>query len=476
MNGYFGNSHICCWFLFSFLFCFCRGLLIPMDYLNIKLYKNSGVSSFSEEPSLYTCSVEENGGTSPRDSPRELSNKDGDSLRRKTAETDAIIAGLESTFIGEKAMERNRTQVSDKKRHRHTLHLITEGPGSGAVCLDGSPPGYYMRKGLQNKWIIYLQGGAWCYNPEMCYKRSGTELGSSKCFPRSFALEGFLSSDPKMNPDFYNWTSIFVASCDGAFFSGDRKKPFKVKGKRLYFRGRRILDLFIDVLLRKGLGNASDVILGGRSAGALATLLNADHFRSRLPRSISFYALSDSGLFLDVPSLNGSEIVRSQMKQMFKLHNCSSGVNQACLKTQKRDERWKCIFPQYSIPHIRSSLFVVNSLYDTWQIAFLSDVHCVLHLKTCSSVERAYIMNRRRTTLEALKSALKSRNAAFFLDSCLVHTQCVRNDCWNTIKVADMTIAKAFARWYFNRGQNVTKNLIDCSYPCNPTCPLHYRI
>lgn len=56
-----------------------------------------------------------------------------------------------------------------------------------ARCLDGSKPGIYYRPGKSKKNThIYLQGSGNCAGPtveailENCYKRSFTEIGSSK--------------------------------------------------------------------------------------------------------------------------------------------------------------------------------------------------------------------------------------------------------------------------------------------------------
>ena len=40
--------------------------------------------------------------------------------------------------------------------------LLTDAAKSGAVCLDGSPGGFYLRRGSANKWIVFHQGGGWC--------------------------------------------------------------------------------------------------------------------------------------------------------------------------------------------------------------------------------------------------------------------------------------------------------------------------
>ena len=93
----------------------------------------------------------------------------------------------------------------------------------GAVCLDGSPPGYYMRPGSNSdKWRIHLMGGGWCGNVTACYERSFTFLGSTKPYPQSYGFNAFLSDNPVVNPDFYDWNMVFIIYCDGASFAGDR--------------------------------------------------------------------------------------------------------------------------------------------------------------------------------------------------------------------------------------------------------------
>ena len=91
--------------------------------------------------------------------------------------------------------------------------------------MDGSPPAYYIRQGSgdgANKWVLHLMGGAWCSNPEDCYSRSFTILGSTTDYFETFEFPGILSGDNEVNPDFYNWNVVFFIYCDGASFAGDR--------------------------------------------------------------------------------------------------------------------------------------------------------------------------------------------------------------------------------------------------------------
>lgn len=386
---------------------------------------------------------------------------------------------LEQYLLSNVSSGISKDSSEDETEGLHELNLLPNAPSSGAVCLDGSPPGFYLRNGTglgKSKWIIFFEGGAWCNDPDTCYQRSNTELGSSKCYRRYLRLEGLLSNQARYNPEFYNWTSVFVRYCDGASFTGDRANPLKVKNKELYFRGQRILDSVLDELIRRGIDRASEIILSGRSAGALAAVIHADYIQARFRRATnaSFRVLSDAGFFVDAPSLNGSTIIQSAFRQIYSLHNSSTGLNQACLRAQKRGQEWRCFFPQYSIPFVTSQVFLVNALYDLWQIAYLSNIPCVLHLKTCNSTEFSHIMKFREKTLHALSSVRDSNVTGVFADSCFVHTQSVMNDLWTRIRVNDVTMAQAFVNWY--RGDLQDRFRIDRPYPSNLSCPKDYHI
>ncbi len=69
----------------------------------------------------------------------------------------------------------------------------------------------------------------------------------------------------------------------------------------------RILSSAIRDLYRHGIGGASDVVLAGCSAGALAVLLNIDIVTRLLPASARVKGLSDAGYFIHAPDKHGAE-------------------------------------------------------------------------------------------------------------------------------------------------------------------------
>ena len=62
---------------------------------------------------------------------------------------------------------------------------------------------------------------------------------------------------------------------------------------------------------------------------------------------------------------------------VFKMQNCVGGVNQDCVKDYTaKGEDWRCFFPQYTEPYIKSKLFALNSQYDTWQLGNILQLPC----------------------------------------------------------------------------------------------------
>ena len=127
----------------------------------------------------------------------------------------------------------------------------------GAVCLDGSPGGYYIRQPLRKSgaddptgWVVFHQGGGWCTSDEGCFERSHTGLGSSKFWgPTNTDLyEGSALFNIK---PFDSFTVIFAKYCDGSSWTGNADAPVHINATAppIYYRGRRLLDALIDDLL-----------------------------------------------------------------------------------------------------------------------------------------------------------------------------------------------------------------------------------
>ena len=105
------------------------------------------------------------------------------------------------------------------------LHAQSYYRLQGAVCLDGSAPGYYIGEGSGSgarKWILHQGGGGWCNSIVNCLERSKTSLGSSSLWRSYEEIGGIFSDNATVNGEFHNWNVVYLGYCDGASFSGYR--------------------------------------------------------------------------------------------------------------------------------------------------------------------------------------------------------------------------------------------------------------
>ncbi|XP_047968124.1 pectin acetylesterase 10-like [Salvia hispanica] len=352
------------------------------------------------------------------------------------------------------------------------LTLINGAAAKGAVCLDGTLPGYHFHRGSgsgANSWIVDLEGGGWCNNVKTCVYRKKTRRGSSNYFEKQIAFTGILSDKASENPDFYNWNRVKVRYCDGASFSGEGEN----KAAGLQFRGQRIYQAAMDELMSKGMHNANQVLLAGCSAGGLAVILHCDRFRGLFPSSTRVKCLSDGGLFMNAPDVSGGHTMRNFFNGVVNLQ----GAERTCTN---HGDPTSCFFPENVIANIRTPLFVLNAAYDAWQVQESlappsADPRgnwrlCRNNIAQCSPSQIQFLQGFRTHILNQIKGFASSRQTGIFLNSCFAHCQSERQDTWyanNSPKIGNKGIAKSVGDWYFDRA-NVKS--IDCPYPCDTTC------
>jgi len=383
---------------------------------------------------------------------------------------------------------------------------LVDQAARGAACLDGSPPGYWMRRATvaadAARWVIHAQGGGWCYDDALCAARAKGRIGSSASWGATTSCygscDGILSANATSNPDFAGWNAVFLGYCDGTSFSGNRSGT---SPGGLHYRGRANLDAVLDHMLALeggGLGAATDVVFTGGSAGGLTVNLQLDHVADRLaearaaraaaappsqpaPPALKLRGLADAGLFLDHAAYgaNGSSVYTPQMQGLFAL---SEAVTvDACFAAYAPAERWRCFFAQYAIPHLRTPLFIAEGMLDSWQMGNVLKVGCHSGwapgepASSCSAAQQAAMLQYGRdmnATVAGVLAALPSAGA--FHSACIVHCQTVFNegqDRWDAWRVGGLTPREVFGNWYFGR-PGVTRAIDAAPYPGNPSCPV----
>lgn len=358
------------------------------------------------------------------------------------------------------------------------LTLVESAAVEGAVCLDGTLPGYHLDRGFgsgSNSWLIHLEGGGWCNNLISCAMRKKTHLGSSLYMERQIIFSGILSNKPSENPDFYNWNRVKVRYCDGASYFGDVED--EIQEYNIYFRGQRIWQAIMHDLLVKGMDKADQGLLSGCSAGGLASFLHCDNFKELFSRHAKVKCLGDAGLFMDMKDISGAYHIRSFYNEVVTTQGIVNRLPKSC--TSRMDPTW-CFFPQYFLPYIQTPVFVLNPAYDSWQIQNIlapsvADPHghwqkCKLNIKECTPSQLATLQDLRTRMLNALQVFNGSRSGGMFINSCFTHCQTEMQVTWFSAaspRLNNKTIAEVVGDWYFDR--KVARE-IDCPYPCDSSC------
>ncbi|GJM92224.1 hypothetical protein PR202_ga08667 [Eleusine coracana subsp. coracana] len=361
----------------------------------------------------------------------------------------SVIAAAAPLLVLLAAVDFPCSPVAVRSTELVELTLLAGAREKGAVCLDGSPPGYHLQRGFgsgAHNWLVYLQGGGWCNTTESCSKRKMTELGSSK-FMEAVNFTRILSNRHHENPDFYDWNIVVMRYCDGASFAGDAEGQ-DLDGTKLFFRGLRIWEAVIDELMGKGLATAK--------------------------KEVSIKCLSDAGFFIDVKDLSGERSMRLLCSGVVHLQNVREALPKNCLT--KKDPT-DCFFAAEVTKSISTPTFILNPDYDSWQMDHTLESHGQVAKQTsetavpiklkCCMVSLTYW----KKLISELKVAEEKKDWGLFIDSCFTHCQTPFRISWNSQispRLGNKTIAEAVGDWYFGRKEEVKQ--IDCEYPCNPTC------
>ena len=217
------------------------------------------------------------------------------------------------------------------------------------------------------------------------------------------------------------------------------------------------------------LNKAAEVVVGGGSAGGLATIIHCDRWAARIASANSgtkYACLADSGFFLDhegppKPPRFPLYGYHTGMRWAYQQQNSSVGVQKDCHAAHaKTGDAWMCNFAQHTASFNKAPLFARQSTYDSWQqsnVLGSSDVVAV----------NAFGANLTKLITGSLLS--QTQHAAF-LDSCSHH--CGERD---DIIIDGDIVHVAFWKWWNNTlAGKPTKQLWQQGKPfrCDACCHL----
>jgi len=399
----------------------------------------------------------------------------------------------------------------------HNLELLVLPNSSallqGAACLDGTPPAIYMAPAntsadpsAANKWVLYFKGGGWCVDEDDCVARTTTLLGSSSQLPAQQPRFGYggagpLGDDPSLNPAFAHFNRVMLWYCDGGSFSGDVAetvpvvRPSASGGNvttQLHFRGKRNLDAVLRYLrLHHNLGAATEVLLSGGSAGALAVYLHADYVRAGFGAGVKFRAAPVSGFFLMHDTAAGEDAFPARARGVFGMMNSSGGVNQRCVEAlAPAGLAWRCFFANASYAYTRTPLFALNSAVDSFQMGAILDIApaCAglgaskapgAQFANCSDAELAAVTSYEADFLRDLRGspAFDRAGSGGFIESCMEHVAAQGGKA-NTIEQGGTSMMDALVAWWgAPEGAPASEHwTLPCTLhatapgQCNPSC------
>uniref|UniRef100_A0A8C5GX65 Palmitoleoyl-protein carboxylesterase notum1a-like n=1 Tax=Gouania willdenowi TaxID=441366 RepID=A0A8C5GX65_GOUWI len=330
---------------------------------------------------------------------------------------------------------------------------------TSVTCNDGSPAGYYLKESRgSRRWLIFLEGGWYCFNKENCDSRYETmrRLMSSSKWPQTKTGTGILSPLPEENPHWWNANMVYIPYCSSDVWSG---ATAKTEQSGYAFMGSLIIQAVVKDLLNKGLDNAKVLLLAGSSAGGTGVLLNVDRVAELLEglgyAGVQVRGLSDSGWFLD--------------NKQYHHTDCVDAVSCAPTETIKRGIKyWGGVVPERC----------KQSIYFLWLFdeAQLTVDNIQLTGQPVQEGQWRYIQNLGTELRNTLKDV-----PAMFAPACLSHEVITRNY-WTDVQVKGTSLPRALHCWdrslHDNRHNKAPPkgcpvHLIDsCPWPhCNPTCP-----
>eukprot|EP01065_Artemidia_motanka_P047358 TRINITY_DN740_c0_g1_i1.p1 TRINITY_DN740_c0_g1~~TRINITY_DN740_c0_g1_i1.p1 ORF type:complete len:389 (+),score=61.45 TRINITY_DN740_c0_g1_i1:57-1223(+) len=268
---------------------------------------------------------------------------------------------------------------------RADLSLVQFAPSRypDAVCTDGSPGGYYWKRATSSSsshlWLVYLQGGGWCYDAASCQHRCGTPqspstsaLCSSRQWEPSLPLFGVFY--PRSDDVLKKANKVYVRYCTSDAHMGNRGASSATAG--WHFRGQAMVQATLAELVRvHGLGSSSghQVVFGGGSAGGRGAMVHLDYVAQMAgpaaAANMDVVGFLDSPLWLDIAPMPGVSFpgFRAVTQKVHAWANVSHfGTN--CSARYQGSDQWKCMFGQYRIPTLTTPYFLVASQYDSFQL------------------------------------------------------------------------------------------------------------
>ena len=204
---------------------------------------------------------------------------------------------------------------------------------------------------------------------------------------------------------FFDWTKVFIPSCDGSAHQGYRLNPVTYRSTDMYFRGTNNTLMHLKYLNDTyQLYSRPMIVVAGTASGGLAALLWANFIQDSAIKS-RVYVVADSAVeVLDVKSaLTNRSVVIEKTANIFKLVNTEITIpNKECIKDYPGQR--ECLMAGVLAHYIKTPVYLIESQYDLWAIHNILELDCVpngeaVSLLDCNITAEKAITDYRKKSL-----------------------------------------------------------------------------
>jgi len=340
-----------------------------------------------------------------------------------------------------------------------TLVQLSEVKYPTAVCTDGSRAGYYWKPAASpdasNLWLVYLQGGGWCYDGPSCTARCGSDPTKSTnplCSSTGWETEKNLAGvfwPGAEDMALRDANKVYVRYCTSDGHMADAGASPTTGGR--HFRGAAVVRaVFNELVVTHGLGcpharGRHLVAFGGGSAGARGAMVHIDYVNSMLGAAganVDVIGLLDSPLWLDIPPIAAGQVSLADTTRKVYSYGNVAHLGEECAALYKGPDAWKCLFAQYRLPTLRTPYFLVASQYDSFQL------YWNIQKNPTTEPEIAYanlFANRTHEFMLELRSNWKqARPNSVFSWACYSHSVSLSDQGYNGYTSNGFTMRSAF--------------------------------
>eukprot|EP00747_Dinoflagellata_sp_TGD_P109074 gnl/TRDRNA2_/TRDRNA2_170585_c0_seq2.p1 gnl/TRDRNA2_/TRDRNA2_170585_c0~~gnl/TRDRNA2_/TRDRNA2_170585_c0_seq2.p1 ORF type:complete len:436 (-),score=96.82 gnl/TRDRNA2_/TRDRNA2_170585_c0_seq2:70-1377(-) len=276
----------------------------------------------------------------------------------------------DGNIVNTKATPASLAAAAEMSCPKHFELRSLEDIDPQAVCADLSPSKFYFKKGDPTKYILMLQGGGECSNPQSCYK----QLMQSKFRVSSKHLHQKLSASgifDECHSSVGSFTAAYSHYCSLDNYLGDKDAEFTdldavdgsgpaKRSAKMAFRGSRQVAAMLRALTNEGMGSAPGhkLLLAGFDSGAKGAAIWLNEVQNYIQTK---HPVEVVGLINSEPGMRDDEL--SVKERQLDLHGFHHLYGSECAENMG-ELSVLCASPKYKLKFTKPRYIVAAPLVD----------------------------------------------------------------------------------------------------------------